>query len=69
MPPDPPPFAPQRILQVLARHHVQCVVIGGYAAVLAGVDVVTRDVDITPNLEPGNLQRLTAALQELHAGS
>lgn len=37
MPPDPPVFAPQRILEVLARHEVLCVVIGGYAAVLAGV--------------------------------
>ena len=68
MPPDPPAFAPQRILEVLARHEVLCVVIGGYAAVLAGVDVVTRDVDITPALDPENLQRLATALEELHAG-
>ena len=48
MPPDNTPFDPQRILEVLARHQVQCVVIGGYAAVLAGIDIVTRDIDITP---------------------
>lgn len=41
--------------------------IGGYAAVLAGVDVVTRDIDITPAIEPANLQRLADALRELHA--
>lgn len=56
------------MLEVLARHQVQCVVIGGYAAVLAGVDIVTRDIDITPAIEPANLQRLTDALTELHAG-
>lgn len=67
MPPEPAAFDPQRILAVLARHEVQCVVIGGYAAVLAGVDVVTSDVDITPALEPANLQRLSDALAELHA--
>jgi hypothetical protein len=47
VPPDSTPFDPRRILEVLARHQVQCVMIGGYAAVLAGIDVVTRDLDIT----------------------
>lgn len=68
MPPDPSAFAPQRILEVLARHEVRCVVIGGYAAVLAGVEIVTRDVDITPALDADNLERLAPALEELHAG-
>ncbi|MDQ6820106.1 MAG: hypothetical protein M3076_07185 [Actinomycetota bacterium] len=67
MPPEPAPFDPQRILEVLARHQVQYVVIGGYAAVLAGVDVVTRDIDITPATDEANLQRLADALSELHA--
>ena len=39
MPPDYTPFDPQRILEVLARHQVRCVVIGDYAAVLAGIDI------------------------------
>jgi len=62
------PFEPQRILEVLARHRVRHVVIGAYAATLAGAGVLTRDIDITPELEPSNLQRLAAALEELHAG-
>ena len=66
MPPDTP-FRPQRILEVLARHRVQHVVIGAYAAVLAGAAVLTRDVDISPGLDPANLQRLAEALHELHA--
>lgn len=52
---------------MLARHEVQCVVIGAYAAVLAGVEIVTRDIDITPATDPANLERLAAALDELHA--
>lgn len=67
VPPEPPVFDPQRMLEVLARHEVRCIVIGGYAAVLAGVDVVTRDIDITPDPDPDNLKRLAAALAELHA--
>ena len=41
--------------------------IGGYAAVLAGIDVVTRDIDITPATDQSTLERLAAALDELHA--
>jgi hypothetical protein len=67
VPHDSPAFDPQRILEVLARHEVQCVVIGGYAAVLAGIDIVTRDIDITPATDQANLQRLADALDELHA--
>lgn len=67
MPPEYVRFDPQRILIVLARHQVQVVVIGGYAAVIAGIDIVTRDIDITPATEPANLERLANALGELHA--
>lgn len=67
MPPDRPRFDPERILAVLARHQVKFVVIGGYAAVLAGIDVVTRDIDITPATDEPNLERLAEALKELHA--
>jgi hypothetical protein len=56
-----------RALKVLARHQVQCVVIGAYAAVLSGVEVATRDIDITPATDQANLERLVAALAELHA--
>jgi len=65
--PERPRFDPQRILQVLARHEVRCVVIGAYAAVLAGVEIATRDVDIVPATDHVNLERLAAALDELHA--
>jgi hypothetical protein len=64
---DRAPFNPQRILEVLARHEVRCVVIGAWAAALWGVEIVTRDIDITPASDKANLQRLARALQNLHA--
>jgi hypothetical protein len=64
----PPEFDPTAILAVLARHRVQCVVIGNYAGMLAGADVSTQDVDITPSTAPENLERLASALAELKAG-
>jgi hypothetical protein len=56
VPPDRTAFDPQRILAVLARHQVRCVVIGAYAAVLAGIDIVTRDIDIIPATDEANLR-------------
>jgi hypothetical protein len=60
-------FRPERILDALARHGVQYVLIGGLAAAIHGADYVTGDVDITPALGDDNLRRLSAALGELHA--
>jgi hypothetical protein len=55
------------LLRVLARHEVEYMVIGGVAAVLAGAPVTTLDLDILYSREPGNLDRLLAALSELDA--
>lgn len=57
----------ERIFQVLDRHDVRYVVIGGYAAVLYGLPRATDDVDITPATDRENLERLGKALQELDA--
>jgi hypothetical protein len=54
-------------LDVLARHGVDFVVVGGVAAVLAGAPISTFDLDIVPARNPENLLRLLAALNELDA--
>lgn len=57
-----------RMLEVLARHRVEYIVIGGYAIELHDVAVPpTRDVDITPEASSTNLRHLAAALVELEA--
>jgi hypothetical protein len=60
-------FDPDEILKVLHRHHVEFVLIGGMAATLHGSDVVTFDLDVAPRSTRDNLERLAAALRELHA--
>jgi hypothetical protein len=60
-------FRPERILEVLAAHHVDYVMIGGLAAAVHGSDLVTGDVDITPATGDENLARLSRALDELDA--
>lgn len=62
-----PDFDPAAILAVLARHDVRCVVIGGLAAYLQGSPLPTEGVDVVPDLEAANLERLSAALTELEA--
>lgn len=60
-------FRPERILEVLAAHHVDYIMIGGFAAAIHGSDVVTGDLDITPATDHHNLERLSRALDELDA--
>jgi len=61
------PYRPDDIFEVLERHRVLYVVIGGLAAELRGSPYVTRDVDVTPARTRENLVRLGAALRELDA--
>jgi hypothetical protein len=60
-------FDPLGALQVLLRHDVRFVVIGGVAARLWGSPTMTNDVDICYDRDPANLERLAAALVDLHA--
>ena len=61
------PYRPDEILEVLERHQVLYVVIGGLAAELRGSPYVTRDVDVTPARTRENFTKLAAALKELDA--
>jgi hypothetical protein len=61
------PYQPDAMLEVLERHRVLYIVIGGFAAELRGSPYVTRDVDVTPSRTRENLGRLAAALSELEA--
>jgi hypothetical protein len=65
--PEAVPYRPDKLLEVLERHGVQFVVIGGLAAELRGSPYATRDVDVTPSRERANLGRLADALRELDA--
>lgn len=56
-----------RLFEVLDRHKVVYVLIGGLAAVYHGSPFATEDVDITPECSRGNLVNLAAALRELKA--
>lgn len=60
-------FDPIRILQTLARHKVQFVLIGGQAAIAHGSPSVTFDLDICYQRSPQNLERLASALKERSA--
>jgi hypothetical protein len=63
----PVPLRAREILATLAEHRVRYVLIGGLAAVLHGAAVMTTDADVCPDPEPGNLRRLCAALEDMHA--
>jgi len=60
-------FSPAELLEVLNRHGVRYVVIGGLAATIYGSPHVTFDVDIAPERNAENLAKLSSALEELGA--
>ena len=62
-----PEFRPELVLDVLTRHGVRYVLIGGFAAVIHGSPYVTTDVDVVPLTDEKTLGRLSSALDELHA--
>lgn len=55
------------LIGVLAAHHVDYVVIGGFAAIAHGSPRATRDLDIVAAPDNDNLARLLAALRDLEA--
>ncbi len=57
----------RRILEVLERHGVDYVVVGGVAAVLQGAPVTTFDIDALVKVSPENSERLRKALDALDA--
>ncbi|HEX3476305.1 MAG TPA: hypothetical protein VHT91_14870 [Kofleriaceae bacterium] len=62
---QPPKF--KEALEVLARHRVDFVVVGGVAAVLEGAPISTFDLDIVHDRSPANVARLLSALADLDA--
>ncbi len=52
----------EEVLRTMQEHHVRCIVIGGWAAILHGAARTTNDVDLVYARDPENLKALAAAL-------
>lgn len=61
------PLDPERILDALAEHAVEYVIVGGLAVQTHGHLRTTVDIDVFPRPEPSNLARLADALNSLDA--
>jgi hypothetical protein len=62
-----PIFDPLKMLDVLHRHRVRFIMIGGLAGRLWGSPTVTNDLDICHARDRANLGRLAEALREARA--
>jgi hypothetical protein len=60
-------FDPISILEMLATHGVEHVVVGGTGGIIHGSPMSTDDVDIVPDLSLSNLYALADALNEMDA--
>lgn len=56
-----------RLIDVLARHDVRYIVVGGVAAVLHRVPISTQDFDVVHDRAGDNVEKLLGALRELGA--
>jgi hypothetical protein len=65
LPPDH--FHPDQLMEALVGAEVRFILIGGLAVGVHGVVRATRDMDIVPDPDPANLERLAAVLGELEA--
>jgi hypothetical protein len=54
-----------RVLAAFARHGVEYVLVGSMAMAAQGLVRATRDMDVFVAPDPGNVERLRAALREL----
>src|SRR5437773_298881 len=52
---------------MLRRHRVRFVVVGEVAAVIKGAPIATFDIDVVPDRDATNIDRLVVALAELKA--
>lgn len=55
-----------QLLERLIRAEVECVLIGGFAAIAHGSSLQTRDVDVCIHLTEANLMRIQSAFADLH---
>lgn len=60
-------FEPRKLLEVLANHQVDFIIIGGIAVSAHGYQRATKDIDLVPEPSPENLTKLSHALVELGA--
>ena len=56
----------QRLLQRLDDAGIEFVLVGGYAAMLHGSSLLTRDLDVCTVLTPGNIEKLRDAFRDFH---
>jgi hypothetical protein len=56
----------ERILQRLSEYQVKYVTVGGYASMLYGCELMTKDVDVACEMSPANLINLGKALADLN---
>lgn len=60
-------FDPVRICEILNDEGVEYIIVGGFAAVVHGSSLPTKDIDVLPSRSPDNLDRLARALKRMKA--
>jgi hypothetical protein len=60
-------YDPVRICEILNEEEVRYIVVGGFAAVIHGSTLPTKDIDLLPDRSGDNLERLARSLRRMNA--
>jgi len=60
-------YDPVRICEILNEEGVHYIVVGGFAAVIHGSSLTTKDIDLVPDRSGENLERLARSLRRMNA--
>ncbi len=60
-------FDPISVCRILGEEGVEYLVVGGFASLILGSPLPTEDIDVLPNREFTNLERLAVALTRMNA--
>lgn len=55
----------EKLLERLVRHEVEFVLVGGYAAMVYGVSIMTQDIDVCATFTKDNLEKIYAAVADV----
>ena len=56
----------EELLRRFVVNKVECVIVGGYAAMAHGASLMTQDVDVCTHFSRPNLERIYSAVADLH---
>jgi hypothetical protein len=57
----------EKQIKLVSQFQISCVLVGGFAAVIRGASITTREIEVCYSRDRANLTKVVAALRSIHA--